>query len=91
MLRNNVKSQRRSHTDIVAEILLTACNGVKKTQIVYGANLNFKLVNRYLDQLEKTGLITKNIERTGVVKTTERGAKYLKYYSELKSFEKIMA
>mgnify|MGYP001144110336 CR=1 FL=1 len=55
--------RRRNNLEITADILRIAKDGAKKTQIVYGANLNFKLLHQYLDDLEKSGLITNHVER----------------------------
>lgn len=79
MLRNNVR--KRTYRDITAEILQIAMKGANKTYIVYQANLNFKLLGRYLQRLEKEGLITYN--RVGV-ETTKKGIEYLRHFEALK-------
>jgi predicted transcriptional regulator len=43
--------------DIVVDVLEVAKNGVNKTAIVYRTNLNFTLAEKYLDLLEKQGLL----------------------------------
>lgn len=86
MFRRSVTPQRRSYVDIVAEILRIAKEGAKKTRIVYGANLNFKLLKEYLKRLDRAGLIENDYEETGVVKTSEKGRKYLRYYEGFKDF-----
>ena len=48
---------RRSRMDIVVDVLEVAKNGVNKTAIVYRTNLNFTLAEKYLDLLEKQGLL----------------------------------
>ena len=78
--------KRRNNMDIVAEILRIAMKGSKKTHLVYGANINFKLLHEYLDELEKTGLIENHVEKGGLIETTEKGIKYLNYYEGLKQF-----
>jgi len=85
MLRRNLIAHRRSNVDIIADILRVARKGARKTRIVYGANLNFKLLNEYLTRLEKAGLIVKNPEE-GILKTTEKGRKYLEHYEGFKQF-----
>ena len=51
-----------------------APRGVNKTGIVYGANLNFKMVGKYLPLLMKRGLVVKLDGEGGVVyRTTEKG------------------
>jgi len=89
MFRRNVMAQRRSQVDIVAEILHIARRGAKKTRLVYGANLNFKLLNEYLDRLEKAGLVAKDLDEHGLIKTTEKGKKYLQYYEGFRDFGMI--
>jgi len=86
MFRRTVMTQRRSHVDIVAEILRIAKKGTKKTRIVYGANLNFKLLNDYLGRLEEAGLIAEDLEENGLIKTTEKGKKFLQYYEGFRDF-----
>lgn len=72
--------------EIMAEILRIARKGARKTRIVYGANLNFKLLQEYLDELERAGLIVDHTEKGGLIETTERGIQYLHYYEGLKQF-----
>jgi predicted transcriptional regulator len=73
--------ERRGGLEIIADILLVAREGEKKTQIVYKANLNFKRVGKYLPYLVDKGLIE---NRDNEYKTTERGKEFLKDYRRLK-------
>ena len=86
MIRTKVTAQRRNKTEIVAEILRIAKKGARKTRIVYTANLNFKLLNEYLGKLEKAGLIDEDNDENGIIKTSEKGERYLQYYKGLKDF-----
>jgi len=86
MFRRNVMTRRRSHMEISADILRIAKAGARKTRIVYGANLNFKLLNEYLDKLERAGLIARELGKTEIIRTTEKGRKYLQQYENLKNF-----
>ena len=72
---------RRSGLDICADILEIARMGAKKTHIVYKANLNFRIVERYLRWLMERGLLRKKGERLYV--TTEEGLRFLQRYKEL--------
>jgi len=72
---------RRSGLDICADILEIARMGAKKTHIVYKANLNFRIVERYLRWLIERGLLRKKGERLYV--TTEEGLRFLQRYREL--------
>ena len=72
--------------EISADILRIAKAGARKTRIVYGANLNFKLLNEYLEKLERAGLIARELGKTEIIRTTEKGRKYLQQYESLKNF-----
>ena len=76
-----VKTMRRNKLEISVEILNAAIEGSKKTHIVYSANLNFDVVNRYLEILEKKGLIEQNDD---IYTTTEEGKKFKDMASKLK-------
>jgi predicted transcriptional regulator len=89
MLSRNVNIPRRSNIEIAAEILRIAKKGARKTRIVYGANINFKLLEEYLNKLERAGLIAHNIEENAIIQTTEKGVKCLQYYEGFKNFEII--
>ena len=73
---------RRNDLDICADILQVAKTGAKKTQIVYQANLNFKIVKRYLNRLISTGMLSK-VEERRLYTTTNRGMEFLEQYREL--------
>jgi len=75
-------SNRRNNLDINADILRTASSGALKTKIVYQANLNFKIVKRYLKDLLERKFLAFNEPRYF---TTDKGNSYLKRYEDLKS------
>jgi predicted transcriptional regulator len=71
---------KRNNLDISAEILNVATCGVKKTKLVYQANLNFKLIKKYLNSLMERGFIE---ESKGLYYTTNEGIEFLDKYNEL--------
>ena len=71
---------RRSRLDITLEILKIAANGAKKTQIVYGANLNSTIANKYLVRLEDKNLIA---HKGDIFVITDKGRIYKEMASEL--------
>lgn len=73
---------RRSDLDICADILVAARSGAKKTHIVYRANLNFKLVRKYLRRLIENGLLRPSLEKN-VYTTTDEGMDFLEQYRKL--------
>lgn len=70
---------RRNDLDICADILRVARDGAKKTHLVYRANLNFKVVKRYLRRLMDTGFLE---SENGRYFTTEDGVRFLERYRE---------
>jgi predicted transcriptional regulator len=71
---------RRTQVDIIIKILAVASKGATKTALVYKSNLNFTLVQKYVDLLQRKGLL--DIVQTHVgytaYKTTTAGAEALK-------------
>ncbi len=86
MLQKISLSQKRSNLEIVAEILRIARRGAKKTRIVYGANMNFKMLDEYLEKLEKAGLVIGSKNYGGLIKTTEKGVEYLRHFYGLQEY-----
>ena len=76
---------RRSRFDIIAEMLSLAKNGAVKTTLVYRANLNFNLVNRYLNKLLKEGLVSIDNGSEMRYKITKKGIEFLNAYENLKN------
>lgn len=76
------RKQRRCDHDIIANILIISKEGATKTQILYGANLSYALLNKYLEFLTKTGLLEYKIIKKGkyLFFLTKKGSDYLSYY-----------
>ena len=71
---------RRSRIDIIIDVLEVANVGVNKTAVVYKTNLNFKLAEKYLELLQKHGLVENMINK---YRTTEKGKVFLEKAKEL--------
>lgn len=71
---------RRSRIDIIIDVLEVAKMGVNKTSVVYRSNLNFKLAEKYLELLQKHGLVEKRVEK---YITTEKGKIFLQKAKEI--------
>ncbi|PSN84003.1 hypothetical protein B9Q02_09955 [Candidatus Marsarchaeota G1 archaeon BE_D] len=78
------KSKRRDGVKIIRDILEIAWEGSRKTRIMFQANLNPRLLKKYLDFCLKHGLLE---EVEGKYYTTEKGKKYIKLYSEIAELE----
>ena len=75
---------RRNDLDIQADLLGIASGGAKKTRLVYQANLNFRIIKKYLKLLTDKRFIE---ERDGVYYTTVRGHMFVTQFEELKGLE----
>lgn len=75
---------RRGRVDVIADILSLALNGVRKTQLMYQANLNFRRREKYVESLIGLGLIDVKSNSPVTYTTTERGREWLKNYEKIK-------
>ena len=65
-------SEYRNSYEIKRDILNVCIKSTTKTGIVYGANLNFKIVKKYIDELESKGLLKRFKEdKKTLYRTTE--------------------
>jgi len=72
----------RSRTDIVATILEAANGGSTKTKLMYKAYLSYAQLKEYLSILIENGLLEYG-EGELKYKTTEKGLRIMRAYSEL--------
>lgn len=71
----------RRRLDIIADILFVARQRPRKTQIMYQANLSYKLLTKYLLYVRKACLL--RFEREdGCYMLTEKGVEFLERYKE---------
>jgi predicted transcriptional regulator len=73
--------QRRNSVKVSVDILKTAKGGAKKTKIVYGSNLNFEIIKKYLNALQNNGLL--EIDEEGRYITTSKGMQFVEDYNNL--------
>jgi len=66
--------------DIVVDVLEAAKNGVNKTAIVYRTNLNFTVAEKYLELLEKQGLLENKSDK---YITSDKGKVFLAKAKEI--------
>lgn len=65
-------------------MLITSKNGAKKTDIMYGANLSFGQLQKYLSLLQRKGLMNEENNNGKIrYKTSEKGRGYLEEYEKL--------
>ena len=74
-------SKHRKPADIIAAMLSVVKVHGKKTRIMYGANLSYSLLIKYLDEAARLGLMKFNGEANGF-ELTDKGREYLRHYNE---------
>jgi predicted transcriptional regulator len=80
----NTRFERRCTYDVIASILRLSKKGATKTEIMYGANLSYALLNKYLNLLVKNGLLKCKKEGKRVLYIMgENGADFLVKYQEI--------
>jgi len=78
------RKNNRGRIEIMADVLSLSTTGIKKTHIMYRANLSYEQILHYLNQLLGRGLIAQDIvEGAPVYRTTERGREFLACYSRM--------
>ncbi|MCD6562739.1 MAG: hypothetical protein J7K23_02330 [Thermoproteales archaeon] len=81
--------QRRSKLRILADILgiIFEENGARVTQILYGANLSYDRLVKYLDELKAKELITEKRDDQGArYYLTKKGKDFLKEFKKIEKF-----
>jgi predicted transcriptional regulator len=77
----------RSQLDIIADILRVVSQNAKKTQIMYQANLSYKVLQRYLKRLSAASLVDfETAEQCYVL--TSRGQEFLEAYKDYAKINK---
>jgi predicted transcriptional regulator len=71
----------RSRLDIIADILNVASRDAKKTQIMYQANLSYKVLQRYLAEIVGASLVEFEDERQ-CYQLTDKGREFLEAYQK---------
>jgi predicted transcriptional regulator len=80
-----MERKKRSSYDIIYDILESCKYGVKKTRLMYNANLSFQVLEKYVIKLTEKGLILKKEDKFFI---TEKGIKYLETIKRLKEKKK---
>ncbi len=71
----------RDRLDIIADILQAASRDAKKTQIMYQANLSYKVLQRYLNEVTDASLVQFQGETQSYLITSKR-QDYLTAYKQ---------
>lgn len=74
---------KRDRVEIMAEILGLCSEPQTKTQVMYGTNLSWRMLQHYLSQLQLLDLLQVHGNSTKYV-TTKRGQEFVEKWGELK-------
>jgi predicted transcriptional regulator len=74
-------SKYRNRIEIIADILHVVSREAKKTQIMYQANLSYRLLSKYLIEVRKAYLINFERGKRRYV-LTSKGMEFLERYKE---------
>jgi len=78
------RKNNRGKIQIMGDVLSLATSGIKKTHIMYRANLSYEQVHLYLGELIGKRLIQQDVSPDGVVyRTTEKGREFLLHYTRV--------
>ena len=84
--------RKRNRVDIIHDMLkVIHGNGgkIKKTPLMYKANLSHNQMESYLKELMKNQLIGVDIsDKKSLIKVTKKGTDFLVQYAQVKEFEK---
>src|ERR687895_1215435 len=87
MMATSERKNNRGKIQIMGDVLALATSGIKKTHIMYRANLSYEQVYLYLGDLIGKRLIVQDVSPDGVVyRTTEKGREFLTHYTRLVEF-----
>lgn len=79
----------RDRLDIIADILNVVSQEAKKTQIMYQANLSYKVLQRYLNEIVDASLVSFE-NNNQLYLLTGKGHEYLDAYKEYLRCSKTM-
>src|ERR671919_1644439 len=88
MMMMQDRKNNRGKIQIMGDVLALATSGIKKTHIMYRANLSYEQVHIYLGELIGKRLISQDVSSSdGVIyRTTEKGREFLLHYTRLVEF-----
>ncbi len=87
MMIASERKNNRGKIQIMGDVLALGTSGIRKTHIMYKANLSYEQVHLYLGELIGKRLIAQDVTPDGVIyRTTEKGREFLLYYTRLVEF-----
>ena len=79
------RKNNRGRIEIMADILSLSTAGMRKTHIMYRANLSYEQILNYLSELLNKALMVEDVDGTHTTyRTTEKGREFLHCFSRLR-------
>jgi predicted transcriptional regulator len=87
MMIASERKNNRGKIQIMGDVLALGGSGIRKTHIMYKANLSYEQAHLYVGELIGKRLIAQDVSPEGVIyRTTEKGRELLLYYTRLVEF-----
>lgn len=78
------RKNNRGKIEIMADILTLSTVGIKKTHIMYRANLSYEQILYYLGELLGRNLLEQDtLDGTLIYRTTEKGREFLQHFANM--------
>lgn len=82
MKLDNKENKKRNRLEIIDTILTLSNDEIRKTHIMYKANLSYMELEKYIETLINKKLLT---EKDGFYKTTKLGSEFMEKFKEIQS------
>lgn len=80
----SARRNNRGKIEIMADILNLSTVGIKKTHIMYRANLSYEQILYYLKELREKGMLEQRVEDGMTMYwATEKGREFLDHFSQM--------
>jgi predicted transcriptional regulator len=84
MITTTERKNNRGKIQIMGDVLALGTSGIRKTHIMYKANLSYEQVHLYLGELIEKRLIEQDVSPDGVIyRTTGKGREFLLHYTRV--------
>lgn len=84
MMASLTRRNNRGKIEIMADVLALSTCGIKKTHIMYKANLSYEQMLYYLGELLGKGFVSQDVaDGSTIYRTTEKGREFLACYSRM--------
>ena len=89
--KSKISDRKRSRMDIIYDILaivLEKGGEIKPTHLMYKANLSYRQMKLYIEELSQNLLVEKSDGGKTLISITRKGRDFLSKYNQMKEFEK---